>query len=72
KKDNIFLEIFISPQGIVNKYNHVCLSYSNRKDLISQAKEKKYKIRIIPREDFDLVFVYDKSGNIFEIKELVK
>lgn len=41
----------------------------NREELVAKAEQNNYKCIRIEREISDLIFVKDKSGNIFEIKE---
>lgn len=69
QKDGLFFEIFILPQRIEKGFNHICYSVPDREELINQAKQMKYEVNRIKREHFDLIFVKDKSGNIFEIKQ---
>lgn len=69
KKDDLILELFINKNSVPNRYDHICISVSSRSDLIRQAKNNNYTCKIISRENFDLVFVKDRLGNKFEIKE---
>ena len=69
QKDELFFEIFILPQDIEKGFNHICISVPDREELVKQAKQKNYVVTRIEREHFDLIFVKDKSGNIFEIKQ---
>lgn len=69
QKDNLFLEVFILPQIIEKGFNHICISVPDREELVKQAKHKSYVVVRIEREQFDLIFIKDNSGNIFEIKQ---
>jgi len=69
QKDELFFEIFILPQDIEKGFNHICFSVPDREEIVKQAKHKNYVVTRIEREHFDLIFVKDKSGNIFEIKQ---
>ena len=69
QKDDLILELFINKNSVPNRYDHICISVSSRSDLIRQAKNNDYTCVIIPRENFDLVFVKDRLGNVFEVKE---
>lgn len=69
QKEELFLEIFILPQNIEKGFNHICISVPDREELVKQVKHKNYMVTRIEREHFDLIFVKDKSGNIFEIKQ---
>ncbi len=69
QKDNLILEIFIYPDKVKQNFNHICLSVKDRENLITKAEAQKYECIRIKRDIFDLIFIKDKSGNIFEIKE---
>ncbi|MFP4023673.1 MAG: VOC family protein [Thiohalospira sp.] len=68
QRDDLAIEIFIYKQKL-QSVNHLCISIENRENLIKEVQEKGYENIIIEREQPDLVFIYDKSGNIFEIKQ---
>ena len=68
KREDFVLEIFIYKQKL-QSVNHLCISVENRENLIKEVQEKGYETIIIEREQPDLVFIKDKSGNIFEIKQ---
>lgn len=70
KRDDVYFEVFIIRNKTVKNYNHICLAFHNRYQIIKKAKEKAYRVKIFPRDTFDLVFIYDRCGNIFEVKEL--
>lgn len=68
QKDDLVLEIFIYKQN-QQPVNHLCISVENREKLTKELQEKGYETIIIQRKQPDLVFIKDKSGNIFEIKQ---
>lgn len=68
KKDELILEIFITDEQIKHNFNHICFSVKARNILIEKAEQNDYKSIRIKREFSDLIFIKDKSGNIFEIK----
>ncbi|MFO7843837.1 MAG: VOC family protein [Bacteroidales bacterium] len=68
QKDDLVLEIFIYKQN-QQPVNHLCISVENREKLTKELQEKGYETIIIERKQPDLVFIKDKSGNIFEIKQ---
>lgn len=70
QKDDLFFELFIDENPVYKSYDHICINVHSRNNLIKQAENNNYPCVIIPRENFDLVFVKDKSNNIFEVKEL--
>ncbi len=68
-KNGLKLELFVSRQKNMSDYNHLCFSIKDREAFIQKAKEKGYECTVIKRDKSDLVFVKDKSNNIFEIKK---
>lgn len=69
QKDDLFLEIFISDEKIKQGFNHICFAVKNRESLVNKSKAQNYKCIRIERGFSDLIFIKDKNGNIFEIKE---
>ncbi len=69
KKDNLVFELFLWNYKEKDSYDHICISFKNREAIITKALQKLYNVIRIEREKFDLIFIRDKSGNIFEIKE---
>jgi catechol 2,3-dioxygenase-like lactoylglutathione lyase family enzyme len=69
QKDDLVFELFVIEKPISMQYNHICIDVLYRDNLIESAKSKNYSCVIIPRKNCDLVFIKDKSENIFEIKE---
>ena len=68
QKDELLFEIFVTKKQYKQGFRHICISIKNREELIKKAEQKAYKCIRIKREFSDLVFIKDKSGNIFEIK----
>jgi catechol 2,3-dioxygenase-like lactoylglutathione lyase family enzyme len=70
KKEQVAFEIFISPGSKNNGIAHICLEMPDRNKLITQCLNKGYKVKNIQRDNKpNLLFVWDNSGNCFEIKE---
>ena len=69
QKDNLFLEIFILTGSQKQRFNHICLSIKNREMLVEKVCKRNYKCIRIERDTFDIIFIKDKYGNTFEIKE---
>ena len=66
EKDNMFLEIFISPELYNQCFRHLCISVKDRNLIIKKANQRNYEIIHKKRGKSDLVFIRDKAGNIFE------
>lgn len=69
QKDNVVLEIFIADVEKAQGYPHLCISLENREETWYKAQDKNYECIRIARETSDLVFIKDKAGNVFELKE---
>ena len=70
EKDDITLELFVKPSAGNTGYNHLCIEVDNVLEIVEKCNDKGYKaIRKIRDNKPDLVFVKDKSGNIFELKQ---
>ena len=70
QKDRVVFEIFITTEYRKQAFDHVCISIKNREKFINKVLLNGYKVTRIERELFDLIFIKDKDGNIFEIKEM--
>ncbi len=69
KSPDVVMEIFINPEPEEKGFHHICISLKNREEAVRKAVANRYAVTRIEREKFDLIFIRDKSGNIFEIKE---
>jgi len=70
QRDNLILELFVNSKSYNRGFNHICIVLKNRESVVSEAVENSFKCIRRKREHFDQIFICDKSGNIFEIKEL--
>ena len=67
--DDLLIELFLTDKKQNPVYNHICISVQNRDNIIKKAKSMGFSVTNIKRESRDdLLFIKDKSGNIFEIK----
>jgi catechol 2,3-dioxygenase-like lactoylglutathione lyase family enzyme len=66
---DMFLEVFIAEKHGACAFDHICIEVPDRELLLSKADAGGYPITRIERDFSDLIFVKDKSGNVFEIKE---
>ena len=70
QKDKVIFEIFITTEYRKKAFDHICISIKNREKFIDKVLLNGYNVIRIEREIFDLIFVKDKDGNVFEIKEM--
>ena len=69
QKENIFLELFVTPEQKKKNFEHICFAVKKREELVKNSLKQDYECIRIERDLFDLLFIKDKSGNVFEIKE---
>ncbi len=69
KNDQLFLEIFVNPMKQNQGFNHLCFKMKERESFLKKVVENDYECNRIKRAGSDLIFIKDKSKNIFEIKE---
>jgi len=73
ESDGVGLEIFLSPEKGKKLFLHVCFEYPNAKVIHYKANKRGYKteVKINPGKK-DTYFIWDKSGNMFELKDIQK
>ncbi|MBN2814140.1 MAG: VOC family protein [Bacteroidales bacterium] len=70
EKEGSQLELFVNHNQEKKRYAHICLSVSDAGCMFDKAQEKGYKAVAKPnREGRYTYFIWDRSGNMFEIKE---
>lgn len=68
RKNDLVLELFVTFEKNKPQYRHICFEMNDRENIIKKALLKDYKVEIIKREEKeDMIFVWDKSDNIFEL-----
>jgi catechol 2,3-dioxygenase-like lactoylglutathione lyase family enzyme len=65
---DVLLELFIMPERFKHVYNHICLSIPDPEKIVNRAGKHGYKFIRIRRQHSDLIFIKDRSGNLFELK----
>lgn len=65
-------EVFVTDLPARSNYSHLCIEVQDRDEIIKRVKQKNYPHTVIEREFHPLVFIQDKFGNCFEIKEKPK
>jgi len=53
-------------------FSHICLAYQNAEGTYKKAVEKGYRTLIKKYPVNDTYFIWDKSGNMFEITEITQ
>jgi catechol 2,3-dioxygenase-like lactoylglutathione lyase family enzyme len=65
---HVQFEIFISPLKEKKAFSHVCLAFRNAEDIYRNALNQNYKVIVKSNPKSNTYFIWDKSGNMFEIK----
>jgi len=68
--DSISFEVFISKQSFASGFSHVCLGVSDISELKGRVENYGFEFKVVQKKEKELYFVSDKSGNLFEIKQL--
>lgn len=66
---NVEFELFVSTNNERKVFSHVCLAYPNAETIFKSAIEAGYRSVIRHGKMNDTYFIWDESGNMFEIKE---
>lgn len=70
RTDEVEFELFLTDEIEKKVFSHACLSFENSRQIMEKAQKAGYRTVIKPRNDgYDTYFIWDKSGNLFEIKE---
>jgi len=70
KREDIFFELFIHSENTNPGFAHICIGITNRESIAAKCEQSGYPLIRINRSDkHDILFVKDKAGNIFELKE---
>ncbi|WP_394706439.1 VOC family protein [Draconibacterium orientale] len=67
---SVQFEIFISRQKEKKLFSHVCLAYRQALIIYEKAISLGYRTLVKSNKENNTYFVWDKSGNMFEIKEI--
>ncbi len=68
--EDLQFEIFISLKKEKKVFSHVCLTYRNSETIYNNAKKSGYIALIKKGKGHSTYFIWDKSRNMFEIKDL--
>ncbi len=67
--NGIHLELFLDPESRPINFNHYCFTFPDREAFIKEAEKQNAQLIRIPKENRELIFLKDPSGNTFEIKK---
>jgi len=63
------LELFVYAVAPGKGFPHICLEVTNREKIVTKCEQWHYPVLRTKRDDKpDLLFVQDKAGNLFELK----
>jgi len=65
---DVQFEIFMSPKKEKKVFSHVCLAFRNAEVIYNNTLKLGYKVIIKNNPRNNTYFIWDKSGNMFEIK----
>ena len=68
-KDDLHLEFFVATERTTPAFAHTGIDVENREEIVEKCKKAGYQVtRVERKEKYDLLFVSDKAGNKFELK----
>lgn len=68
-KDNLHLEFFVATEKSIPAFAHIGIDVEDREETVKECQKAGYKVtRVVRQEKYDLLFVSDKAGNKFELK----
>ena len=68
-KEDFTVELFIAAEANYRNFQHICITVNEREKVIRETQNNDYPCYIIKRDTCDIVFIKDKSNNLFEIKK---
>jgi catechol 2,3-dioxygenase-like lactoylglutathione lyase family enzyme len=68
RNEQIFLELFVTDLPQAQNFNHICLAFDDRKSIFEKAQQRGFTCIYKQKENSELFFIKDKSGNVFELK----
>jgi catechol 2,3-dioxygenase-like lactoylglutathione lyase family enzyme len=69
QKNTLLLELFLMQERCAHGFNHICISTNNREEIVKKATQHSYRCLRLKRENSDMIFISDNSGNVFEVKQ---
>lgn len=68
-KNDLYFELFITTEKTIPAFAHIGIEVEDREVIMEKCKKAGYKVtRVERKEKHDLLFVSDKAGNKFELK----
>jgi len=71
QNDSLYIEVFIVPRKIKKTCAHTCILVDNLVEFIDLCKKNHVDYYSVKKEDRNLWFAKDFSGNILEMKEKI-
>ncbi len=68
QSEDLLLELFLYDKPLNTGYAHLCLQVKDREKIVRKCIEIGYPVTRKERENGDLLFIKDKAGNVFELK----
>ncbi len=68
-KNDLYFEFFITTEKTIPAFAHIGIELEDREVIMEKCKKAGYQVtRVERKEKHDLLFVSDKAGNKFELK----
>lgn len=66
--ESAVFEVFITEKKVKHSFEHICIKVNDKKDFIEKCKSYGLKPYQINKDEKQLLFVKDFSGNLYEVK----
>jgi len=67
----LVLELFVNSKPLQTAYQHLCIDVKDREQIVQHCRKAAYPVIRLKRQRGDLLFIKDKAGNMFELKNRV-
>lgn len=64
----LVLELFVNSKPLQTAYQHLCIEAKDREQIVQNCRKTAYPVIRLKRQRGDLLFIKDKAGNMFELK----
>lgn len=71
KNETLKLELFVHHETLQCGYSHICIEVDDREETARKCLAGGYPVLRRKRENGDLLFIKDRSGNVFELKNKI-
>jgi catechol 2,3-dioxygenase-like lactoylglutathione lyase family enzyme len=72
KNGQLKLELFVHEEPLTCGYSHLCIEVDDREEIARKCAAAGFPVLRKKRKQGDLIFIKDRSGNVFELKNKIR